>query len=222
MNFPYDPRVVAALPEFHEARTRIPMAKNKLDGLGDIICRHERHDLVGLALLHTHFPMAENERLVEHIEGNRSLTRPVAGDLPVVPYTWQLTHDPDTGAQRWSPVEFLALTPETMVFADRVAAVMRDQAFLDELAASLMERGLADVLGLSLLHRDSLRPSPEMSLLEHTDSAARTLTFHAIPAAAVDPSSMYETLWHFTPGGTADSGSMCSAHNHCSQHCSCE
>lgn len=87
----------AALPHLHDVRPLDASDFAFLAELHAVATRHGKADRFGVGLLHRHFALGEDERLVETIdEATRTLTaRPVkAGDLPeAMPSMWQLTSD---------------------------------------------------------------------------------------------------------------------------------
>lgn len=85
----------AALPHLHDVRPLDASDAPCLAEIEAVLARHGKAGRFGVSLLHRHFDLAEDERLVEVIDAeSRTLTsRPVkAGELPEgVPSMWQLT-----------------------------------------------------------------------------------------------------------------------------------
>ena len=87
----------AALPHLHEVRSLDTTDAACLADVRAVLARHGKDERFGVNLLHRHFAIGEDERLVEVIdEESRTLTaRPMKADeLPgAMPSAWQLTED---------------------------------------------------------------------------------------------------------------------------------
>lgn len=87
----------AMLPHLHDVRPLDATDAACLADVHTVLARYGKAGRFSVGLLHRHFALGEDERLVETIdEATRTLTaRPVkAGDLPeAMPSMWQLTSD---------------------------------------------------------------------------------------------------------------------------------
>jgi hypothetical protein len=60
----YDPNVFDSLPDFFVARDDLDRLQKRIASLGEIVCSHGLHDVLGIALLHKHFDIFHQERIV--------------------------------------------------------------------------------------------------------------------------------------------------------------
>ncbi|MER3434672.1 MAG: hypothetical protein C4288_14920 [Leptolyngbya sp. ERB_1_1] len=149
----YVPEVFDQLNSFHTAKSQLKESKAFLHQLGTVICRHNLQQKVGLALLHKHFDLVPNERLVEQTAHHTISITPVCNpdDATIAPYLWKMATD-SVGEHSWFPLEFqdtLEATPDSLNTAETLEA---NQAFLQEMAVKLQELNLEDVFGISILH----------------------------------------------------------------------
>ena len=216
----YKPEVFDQLDTFETARDRLETTKDNLPTLGDVIRQHGLNQQVGISLLHKHFNLNNDERLVEEFADNHAYIRPTTDSADSLPYMWKL-EQALSGEWSWVPLEFVRREDADATFSDRVAAVTQNQAFLNDLAAKLSELGMANLFGFSILHRDTIHVAEGNILVESTDDDARVLTFSALPRSEVKPETLTQTLWKFPETSGIEAVSECSHCTHCT-HCTHE
>lgn len=220
----YDSTIFQQLDHILDARDGASPHLPVIDELGEVFVGHRVHDSVGVSLLHRHFDLSPDERLLETIEGNSIYMQPrswVSAD-DLVPYMWKLVQHPASGDWRWMPLEFAVKQDQPCATQLYAALSKRRSDFLPELARRLVELNLADVFGISTLHREALGSAFVMSddtiALETTNEAGRVSRISVVPKAGVDFKSTIQTLWVFEAG---DHGAWCAGccKNHCSGYC---
>lgn len=215
----YSPTEFYNLQEFPIAKRCLVNARQHLMELGGIICKHNVHQQVGIALLHKHFELSAHERLVEEPVANGFIIQPVANDAEteLIPYLWKAAPIAQ-GETHWFPLEFARVqqaTMETQTFAQSIAA---SEAFLTEMACKLSTLQLANIFGLCTLHRTTLTPGTHEIVLETTDDVNRVLKLAVTPEQQTSPDRITQTLWRFAPTTTPDVAGYCWHCTHCS-HC---
>ncbi|MHA6795533.1 hypothetical protein ACVGVM_18745 [Pseudonocardia bannensis] len=223
----YDVGVFQRLNNFQIAKGHLDGDRDYVTELGDVICHHGMHEVVGVTLLHKHFEIADDELVVREFVDNVSYMKPWNVDtLPrLLPYLWK-AEVTDERAD-YFPLEFCAYPPEIRPEAERDLQRLRgSSAFLAAFAAKLDELGLREVFGLAHLRsRDGLVLAEGETLLETTDEERRILTLRPARAAEVEGLDTTQTLWIYRPAmsrtGAAINGACCGAHcaGHCRAHC---
>ena len=219
----YDPQVNDRLTYFHDARNGVAAAKSSLRNLGDVICRHQIHEFVGVCLLHKHFDLKYSERLVRIVDMNQATSTPrEAGFEHCVPFSWKLDPSSDRSVDTFRPLEFF-VAAESSGAARRVAELSSTlvgmHEFWYDIAAVFRQLELQDVLGLSILNQQFLEKQPDEAFLETTNDRNRVLTLRPAPKSAVERPSIIETQWLFSPGETADGACTHCSHMGCNGHC---
>jgi hypothetical protein len=215
----YHPEVFQSLYDFPDARRQLFVHQAKIQELGSVVRQNHMEEVVGVSLLHKHFALSPNERLVEGYLGDKRCCRPkdVANCLGVLPYMWKVT--PNYGAEwRYHPLEFFPSTDERLNFSDLTNRVLSNDVFLTEMASKLMELELTDMFGISILHRTSIPLSQNEILVETTNEASRTLLFSAMVRDNIPPQTVLtKTLWRFDCDVHREQA--CGHCVHCSSHC---
>jgi hypothetical protein len=189
---PFSKQVWDGLLPFPEARRRARERLDALEEFGSIICRHSLQDVVGLALIHKHFKLAPDERLVEVFEDGGFRIVPSA-DQDVTPYLWKVEKDPQ-GEWQWFPIEFVKTVDAPTNAVELAARVGECPAFLAELSEAFVRLGVKDIFGLNTLHRDAVEAAPSELLIETNDEANRTLEVTAYPES-VGTEEISPTYW---------------------------
>lgn len=219
----YKPEIFQELNDFPVARQLLKQNQEKLTEVGYIFCRYLLHGQGGISLLHQHFPLDSNERLVKELDGNRFYLRPqVEEDWDgVTPYSWKVEFDLKSGEWRYYPLEFLRHPSIGAEVKKQAEAIFSHPEFPAELAAKLSELGLTDTFGLTIPHRDAIKLEEGEILVETTDVQTRTLTCFPTLASSIAPEELTQTLWKFTPSQGVDVVEQCVMHcnAHCHGHC---
>lgn len=214
----YKSDVFDSLEHFFTARDLLEQAQDNMTELGAIIRRHGLQKQVGICLLHKHFDLSDNERLVEEFEGNNAYIKPTADYSDAIPYMWKVERNPTSGELVWFPLEFVRVTEAMSAAIQRSEAVVNNSGFLNEIADKLSELGTINMFGISILHRDTIKVAEGEILVESTDDEARVLTFSSVPRQDIDPATLTQTLWQFPNTEGFEVGALCSHCTHCT-HC---
>ncbi|MDW8265690.1 MAG: hypothetical protein RMJ52_10180 [Gemmataceae bacterium] len=215
----HDPRIRERRNTFAFAKRRLDSARPYLNEIGSTICRHKLQNVVRIVLLHDHFDISPDERVIKRWEGDKAFIRPSADPIEtdVTPYLWQVAQHPGTGDLAFMPLEFVQSLGRADGATVLTAQLANATDFLQDIATQLSKLGLSDVFGIATDH-DS--PSdPGLTLLETTDHASRTLTLRPVPASEL-PADVTETSWKFSR--CADQTREINATNcvsHCISHC---
>jgi hypothetical protein len=197
---PYSPAAFNALPEFHESKSRFPTRNHTLDGFAEIIRAHGVQKYLGAALIHKHYPLQADERMVEEVKTDGSLLAPRRGlrDDVLTPYLWHLGNHQYPETLQWTPVEFvLSETVPTDVrhFANELPT---HKALLNELANLLLTNDAQDTFGLALLHRQGIEFDRDLQiLLESPGPDDRTLVVKPVDTTVTASNDWTQTYWHF-------------------------
>lgn len=167
---------------------------------------------MGVCLLHKHFDLKPNERLVEHAEGVRSIVEPVTqpADEHIIPYLWKV----EVGSEcRLLPLEFME---RNAVLASRLEVLKNNVAFLVEVATALAP--VSSFLGLFVLHRDHIL-AVDGSSMEYTDEEKRRLVLAPLSDKKTaqefldgHPKESTQTVWTFSDRKGVD---ICHHCHHC-------
>jgi len=213
----YESRIFKNLNEFNLAKQCLHERQENLAELGNIICSHHLHEIVGIGLLHKHFDLEPGERLVEEFVGNSSYIKPCSEEecSDSIPYLWKAELAPGGDDWRYYPLEFANCSSAGV--AQKAEAVMSNRDFLLEMTAKLDELELANTFGLALFHREAMKLDEGEILVEMTDEQNRILTCAPVAVEQMAQETLTQTLWQFSPSQTAHVVSQC--YRHCIQHC---
>jgi hypothetical protein len=212
----YTPQIFSDLDEFDVSRKWLEkeQTKDKIEDLGDVICRHGLESQVGISLLHKHFEMSHDEWLVEKFVGKTSYAVPVnrSEDTFVLPYMWKVGKDPGSDLWGWYPLEFFECPKDNLV-----EAIVRNESFFADMATALSNLEVTSMFGVSVLHRDSMKPEKGEILLERSNDRERKLNFLAVPIKELHPQiEITQTLWVFKSGHRINRSNYCGFH--CTGH----
>lgn len=157
-----------------------------MDALGEVLCRYGVADILGIALLHTHFPLNDDEILVEGIYPDHVISQPFqlqAIAAHVTPMTWRLVDDSKPVPLHWR--------------VDADPHVERVQTFLRSSAV----QELRSLLGNNVERFGLIRISAfeqelnNLSLLEESDTENRIL----LSKPSTQRENAVQTAWYFSP-----------------------
>ena len=208
----YKPEVFNGLEDFFAVRDQLELVKHNLTELGAVIRSYGLQKQVGICLLHKHFDLSANERLVEEFEGNNSYIKPTTEYSDAIPYMWKVEQSQASGEWVWFPLEFVRNTEQVAAAVERSEAALNNQEFLNAIAAKLFELGIANIFGISILHRDAIKIAEGEILVENTDDEGRFLKFSSVPRPEVDPATLTQTLWQFPTVESFEVAGLC---GHC-------
>lgn len=148
-----------------------------INELGDILMNYGMNDTFGLCLLHNHFHLNDNEKLVEIVSNttsnvdvvhNDNYTDDINNDINIKPYMFELTDNLDL-----KPMEFVDLSYSDFgLFTDEVQhrfswfnqELISNDAFNDFLSVfynKLSNTERVNIFGLCIKHRESINSADE-------------------------------------------------------------
>jgi hypothetical protein len=194
----YSPLAYANLRELESAQDVVDNLMPLINLLGDIITRYRMESYVGVALLHKHFNLFEDERLVRTFEHNIMTIAPSGGHHSLAPFVWAFTKVRRGDEFSCIPVEFIRLTQVTAPYADEAQAVEQNTPFLTEYFHCLSKHGGTPYLGLGLIVGKPFTFDAGDRLVEkEKPGRMRQLTLRPLPAHELDGVPSTQTLWTF-------------------------
>ncbi|AWX21600.1 MULTISPECIES: hypothetical protein [Bacillus] len=216
----YNSLAYANLHEFEVVREKSTKYNNKLEELGKIIKKHNLENVVGICLLHKHFNIYDEERLVRTFVDNKFKLKPeVVNESQLIPYMFAFTKISKNESLNMYPVEYLKINTDTESYRENLKQLMDNESFLNEFKNSLLENNLSQVFGLSFLPYKLFDLKEGEMLLETEDSDLRTensvsdirnLKIERVPNVERGEGITTKTLWDFS----ARTGEM-NCHHHC-------
>lgn len=183
----------------------------KVYALGTVICDHGMQNDVGVWLVHKHFDVGADERVLAEVKDRKIEVQVVKGapadsDVPVF---FQVQPD------GWAPMQYVQVPSHSDHVLQRVRKVTAASEFLKAFGACVRALGMEEELGLCIQHNDLLTLNPSEGLMETTVEGEKTQTLTVMGvndlAARSDAST---TSWKFV---LEDSMRM----GYCQQMCSC-
>lgn len=155
---PYEHSIYMSLPEFSVVAQafRARRGKHFINTVRELFLRHNIEDTLGVCLVHRHFDLAPDERLVE--EGKTS-----------TPWTLDRVNNANVIASAWAFRGGILYPYEFEVASAPGEAPQLPPAFLQDLYTLLLQNGYQDQLGINAYH-----PGPCYE--EHTAGRANILT----------------------------------------------
>jgi hypothetical protein len=222
----YDRRAYEELYQFHNAKKLLSLNRHNIEHLGHLIVKHNVHEQFGVCLLHKHFDLFNDERLVRAInlrEKTVTIT-PSNRKEGVVPYLWKTGFGP-SGVWYLNPLEFVV---EGQGRHSTKIDFQKYADFLHEFSQHLAELRLSNVFGLATMNILSIPCNEDELRVETTDSDKRLLTVRVESRGSLDIEELTETFWTFLPNDIIEingvlkcTGSHCKFHcrSHCVAHC---
>ncbi|MFE9577312.1 hypothetical protein ACFYO1_13060 [Nocardia sp. NPDC006044] len=199
MQLAYDSGIINLLPEFDEAKELISKGEDRLLELGDIICRHRLHEDAGLCLLHRHFDLADDERLVGTYDQDdyvvRVSRRPAWSG--VVPSVWRVESLGSESGWGYRPVEFADTAGAGAKLGLRAARTMANREFLREMAQQLRSLELNGIVGVAILDRLPGDLRPDEIVYETSSQRGLVSTRSQIGRDSISREEVTVTLWAF-------------------------
>jgi len=197
----YAPELFESLPTFNQAKQNLSIHQSKLEKFGRVLHAYNLSDQLGLALLHRHFDLSPDERLVEKIDVARGESvgtpRRTDASCAILPHLFRAAINENDGTSVWFPLEFADITDDDGTMTRRYAEFAGNTEFLNEFAKVLHEEEATDVIGLAIFHgREDISCKTDEVLNESTDEIHRTLIMRPSKAAEIGVTST-PTLWRF-------------------------
>lgn len=138
-----------------------PVWMQSIENINKIVTKHKFDDRFGIALLHRHHDLKDDQVLLEAITGKTSVTRPVTKTFSShsIPHLFEFTVGGENDVVEIRPIEYLDLDSDTINPTELQAAVNALYAakdFVKELATALVQSGSRNLLGLQLIHREGI------------------------------------------------------------------
>jgi hypothetical protein len=218
----YSHEVYDALPTIRQAHDSLKSVEaTTMECVAKIFVEHGVHEYLGLTLLHRHFDMSPDERLVEEMHP----------DGPPELYSFCTTctgHDVVTkstpvhtgalglcSAHSWVLREDGGISAYEFQSGDHPVSV--PQAFLLEVATFLSAAGLLGIFGLHAMHRPG--KDKEGVLIEINDPEGRMNIVTNVPPKEAETEPVTHVLWAFAPGADPDGPPIVMLACHCSGKC---
>jgi hypothetical protein len=218
----YQPRVYSNLPDFHIAENLSEDKKKLLPILGDVICKFNLEDNIGICLLHKHFNLKENEMLVRTFENNSFDIEPKSNySAKVLPYMWAFSQSGLDKETALYPVEFIEKRSESTDFGLAVKEVQENEQFVEALKTALIQNELTNIFGISLIPHKLFDIKSDETLIENDVEGQKKLHISVVPSKTLLGQKTAQTLWKFNKNGFSDEKLDCIIHCglHCGIHC---
>ena len=210
----YSADVFSRLSGFRDAEKLAEEKNEAIDKLGEVIVRHGMEDIVGICLLHKHFDLSNEEKLIRHVLKNKILISPKV-HIEAIPYMWTFVEG------EIFPVEFLEESSITSSFKLKVESLYQGSEFLLNFNKKLVELGVDNLFGLSLIPHSLFSFEENEELIETEDFTSRELLISVIKKDELKKIESTKTLWAFSK---KKEGLDCTVHcvvhcMHCAVHC---
>ena len=208
----YDSRVFSNLLDFHIVEKLFNGKDFLVEELGSVIIEHNMEKVVGVSLLHKHFELNINEKLVRCFLNNKMKISPkVSFFIEAIPYMWAFSKN------GLFPIEFLEESNATSKFSIDVNELYRNRVFLQDFRQKLEKLGLEGIFGLSLIPHSLFSFEEDEVLIETDNISQRVLTISVCKNKDLKKMKSVRTLWTF---GKDTKGLDCVVHCiHCAVHC---
>lgn len=204
---PYSSSAFNTLPSLHGASAEFKernTAELMNSVLADVFIKHHINDILGVQLLHRHFSLSNDERLVD--VGKASVPWSNHGsnalDLRIIPVSWAFEGD------SYRPYEFKFIPPTQAKGSQaELQEPAMQEAFLVEFNEALKTHNLQGVLGIRSLKGDLKRPEMEIT------KGRSNITFE-YDSGAAEADGAIEASWAFDGKGKPNT------RTHCASYCS--
>lgn len=208
----YTPNVFSGLSDFCAARKYIEPSRQVLPTLGKIIRAHGLEESVGISLLHKHFEITPDERLVKTCYTRGSSMEPREARADFVPYSWKAGRDKESGRLCFFPTEFLADEKRNRASLQLAGRLQASKDFLSDIGTKLCELDMEDIFGVASLPGSDIEVGSGQILLEETDEVNRAITVTLVSDKVLAP-GVEETLWTFgRPSNEVEAALDCAGH----------
>lgn len=220
----YDSDVFDSLSDFFVARDDLENMRTQIALLGQLICDHGLHDIVGVSLLHKHFEIHPTERIVRSFKDAKCaiMTPKIKDEAELFPYVWRFSAG-NKGCGFY-PLEFCEYFDyrKRRIARAHLIHLQQSTAFLSKFAEVLVNNNLDQIFGLSGLHaRVQFDLQRGYTLLELTNERDRILTLEKKTQQDVQAlEGTTQTLWCFTRSQEQVDTTSCASHcyGHCNGH----
>lgn len=194
----FSPLVYANLHELEVVKNWTNAYSQTISELNKIIQGYGVGDMLGVALLHKHFNLHEDELLVREIEEDGIKISPFnLQKNPVLPFIWAFSKSKVNECFGCYPIEFVRDHPDLRRFDVAANAVATTASFRADYFRVLASDGATNVLGLGLnvgaLY--AFKPGHQLMETESATRGARTLRLQIRPEAEFEGKDVIQTLW---------------------------
>jgi hypothetical protein len=205
------------VPDYWDIKEQSSWLESNSSVFGELICRHGLQDVFGIGLLHRHFELHSNERLIRNYT---SSTYSIAigrtcQEAAVAPYLWKINVSDDSSVS-YLPLEFCDLSNlphiEKLAHAHWAHAT-RKASFFHEFAILLRDYEALDRVTLvALFQRDAFNLRPGQTLSEETHERNRIITLEVRDDVSQLMSDSVKTSWWFSPSSKTLNNATCASH----------
>jgi len=218
----YSSKVYDALPMIRRAHDELEKVEQEtFFEIANIFLRHNVQEYLGLTLLHRHFKMSDDERLVENFvergppelysfcttcTGHDVISKSIplkSADIDCAsPHSWALSASGEILAYEFQVGDHPLQIPT---------------AFVEQLATYLKEKRLLGLFGIHAMHR----PGSEIDgvLIEINDPDGRTNIITNVPVKDAENEPVTHVLWAFQPPEKEGGPPIVTLACHCSGKC---
>ena len=188
---------------------------SELQSLGEVICEHGLEKVVGVTLVHRHYDVAPNERVVWNISDLEWTATPQCiADTLISPVTWKI--EAAQPCASYAPLEFCPNNNQYLREIRAAEQVMAENSFLSRFMETALRLEVYDIFGLGVLSvRDELSV-PGMIMYEESSKSKRTMTVRLVQKSTNNDIYGGITLWNF---GTSSIDGVKSCWHGGSRHC---
>ena len=191
---PHNSSDYAGLLHIDKYKTLSEREEACLMALGKVLCDRGVNKRLGVARLHHHFPVFDNELMVERLfpEKGEQVVSPEPSDY----------NDNNTILPTVFMFEALGVGEQGLVALEYAASStvselsLVEKNALVEVGAVIKAMGCEKRLGICIRHGD-LQGEQEIALLEDTDESERRNVSRLVPLMGIDPTRTTETRWFF-------------------------
>lgn len=201
---------LASLGESDSALSADGLKHSRLEELKGLIRQHNLCNVVGVQLLHSHFVLADNERLVESplcgtddggarlVSENVPATVDASAKCGLLTHIWCSDVDED-GAILWRPLEFVnseALSEtEVAHMQDKIQRLLKEVGFLSAFARRLKQIGMEKTCGLGLFMDSEVQAKRNGEMVIESSKSERHLVVKAVKVSDANNAGLIAAFW---------------------------
>jgi hypothetical protein len=211
----YSVSIFNNIPDYWDIKDQSDFVERLVPQLGAIIFKNGLHKVFRISLLHSHFKLNTNEKLVRTY--TTQFYSIAVGGSETVPYMWHLAVKNDQF--EWWPLEYCDATPSVRQrFRSHKVHAQRRLPFFDQLSLGIVALGLANKVALTaLFQRDEFDLANGQTLFKETHDRRRVITPRIANEQPSADDGSIRTLWSFTPRQSVMDAASCATH--CYGHC---
>jgi len=152
--------------------------------------RIEFSNIFNLTLLHRHYTLEENEKMIHIRDANADVASPRVSDT-AVPTLLSVRKTEDGFI--WVPLEFSENQEDRPI----VSMLLANKEFLDKIGSTLESLNVLDLLGISICPGEEFDKLPDWIQLEKNNLETRTSTVEQVKADSIATENVIDTAWSF-------------------------